>query len=336
MTVWTTPVSKKLRQFSHHSDDIRLGDAMPQVSLPLARSQGEKPEFVLLGVPDDTGIGLNHGRIGASQGPSSIREFFYRMAYPMEWESDVRGGFDRALDIGDLKLGTNIEETHSRLFETTSSVSKLGYRVMLVGGGHDFLEPGFLGTVQGITEIDKTVTTSQFSLINVDPHLDARKKLKGVPHSGTSMRGIAESHKMDPRQMIQFGTMSHRNPRENYLFCVKTGMKIITDEMIQGSDVATESPALWFLKTLQEASLRASYIGVSFDIDSCFEVEGSSAAPVVGFSARSMVEMARICGRSPKMIYFEIAEVSPALDPSRRSSRLAAEMIYAFLKNQPL
>src|SRR4051794_6386607 len=71
---------------------------------------------VLLGFPCDEGVRRNHGRPGAAQAPSHIRQFLYRLT---PW--DGPGGTDfsslHLLDCGNLKLLGNLEEMQKLLGE---------------------------------------------------------------------------------------------------------------------------------------------------------------------------------------------------------------------------
>jgi arginase family enzyme len=67
-------------------------------------------------------------------------------------------------------------------------------------------------------------------------------------------------------------------------------------------------------------------------MDACNELEGVSAAPVLGFTAWELCQFAFLAGSNPKIGYLELAEVAPSLDPTGRGARIAAEVIYYFTK----
>jgi arginase family enzyme len=66
-------------------------------------------------------------------------------------------------------------------------------------------------------------------------------------------------------------------------------------------------------------------------MDSCRDCEGTSAAQVIGFSADELCVFASMAGANPRVFFLEIAEVAPALDISDRASRIASEIIFAFM-----
>ena len=105
-------------------------------------------------------------------------------------------------------------------------------------------------------------------------------------------------------------------------------MTIKTLEAIRDGKGSAENQ---FRLELNRLAKRSDFVGVTFDMDCCHEGEGTSAAPVLGFSAGEMTRFAALAGASLKVRYLEIAEVAPPLDPAERTSRIAAEMIAAFL-----
>lgn len=56
-----------------YSDDVRLGEIIIHEEGKVADFKGN---VVLLGFPYDMGVERNNGRIGARQGPSSLRKYF--------------------------------------------------------------------------------------------------------------------------------------------------------------------------------------------------------------------------------------------------------------------
>ena len=267
----------------------------------------------VLGSPDDTGVTRNRGRAGAALGPDSIRKYLYKMTPPMdfEWEKKIS-----LVDWGNVVRGRDIVETHQRSFQSAQEVGLSGQTIIALGGGHDFAAPHFLGFAAAMK--------GKCGLINVDQHLDVRELEEGLPHSGTPFRQILDSGVLKGKHFVQFGARACRNARAHYDYCVGQGVRIVTFEEIRHKKRSFEA-------RLEALAAKVQWCGVTFDMDACSDAEGVSAAPVVGFSAWEMVEMARAAGKNRKVNYLEIAEVAPALDPTERSSRIAAEMIHAFL-----
>jgi formimidoylglutamase len=307
--------------FRGRPGDPRLGEWVVPVETP---PEGMKRlvDVVLLGCADDTGVRLNRGRAGASEGPNGIRKHLFKMTPPMdlEWEDKIR-----LFDLGNVVPGADISETHARVRALSSGVAKRGALLVLLGGGHDFAAPGFLGYLEGLAARE----SKQAALINVDPHLDVRPLENDLPHSGTPFRQILESDRLSGKRFVEFGARANRNSREAYAYAKGKGTRILTLEALRGSAGSCDKR---YRAELTRVATGATIVGATFDMDACESAEGVSAAPVIGFSALEMCQMASAAGRAPKVRYFEFAEVAPPLDPTERSSRIGAEMVFAFLR----
>jgi len=139
---------------------------------------GEVPktcEVALIGLSDDTGVRLNHGRPGAKDGPRAFREApaKYRVARPAEFDSP------QVFDAGDVIPGADIYETHDRITEAVSALLALNLLPIAVGGGHDLTYP----FVRAVAQRYSPLTGVYF-----DAHLDVRAEVC----SGMAFRKIVE------------------------------------------------------------------------------------------------------------------------------------------------
>lgn len=302
--------------FKGRPGDTRLGEWVIATDDTPPRSR--KEQIVLLGCPDDQGVVLNRGRAGAKDGPDSIRKHLYRMTPPMDfaWEKTIE-----LFDLGNALVSKELAKTHENVFQLAKALSAAGCTILALGGGHDFAAPNFLGWREGHPR-------KKVSLINVDPHLDVRPLENGQAHSGTPFRIILESGKIEGKQFLQFGTKANRNAREHFAYCQKQGVKIHSFESLQ----TTEGKGLsHFKKAFTAYSLKAQKTALTIDMDCCEEAEGTSAAPAVGFRASELCAMAAFAGAQKKVTLLEIAEIAPPLDPTERSSRIAAEILFSFI-----
>lgn len=275
--------------------------------------------IVILGAPDDLGVKLNRGRLGAADGPDAAREAFYKFALP---ES---GGFSslKFIDIGNIQVVTDITRNHKSAQSAASAVGRSGATLIALGGGHDYAAPHALGFFEGVAQKTKR---KRFGVINIDPHLDVRELENNLPHSGTAFRQIIESGVVKGSNMVQFGARVGRNSKKHFDFCSKSGVHIITFDEIRRAKSGFDR----FKTCLGSLSKRVDKIAVSLDIDSCSDVEGASAAAVIGFTAWELCQFAYLAGRTKNVGAFEIAELAPSLDKTGRSARIAAEIIFHF------
>jgi len=315
--------------FKGRPGDPRLGEwvnASALIPTVISRPRKKNREnIVIWGCPDDTGVLLNRGRAGAKGGPDSIRKHLYKMTPPMDfrWEDKIQ-----LWDYGNLVPTENLNETHRHCRQIAAAIIATGATLIVLGGGHDFAAPNFSGFVEGFP-LRGGKEKRSFGLINVDPHLDVRERENGLPHSGTPFREILDSKILKGENLIQFGTRANRNARIHYEYCRQKKVTVLPLENLrENAKPITQQ----FELAMNRLSRQVAFPAVTFDMDSCSEAEGVSAAPVLGFTAYELCKMAETAGQTAALRYFEIAEVAPALDNAERSSRIAAEMVFAFLR----
>jgi formimidoylglutamase len=305
--------------FKGRPGDPRLGDITsfaPSDSI----AKSKKPTIALLGAPDDLGVRLNRGRPGAKDGPDAVRDSFYKFAVP----DDSNFEKIRLLDAGNIPICDDILKNHAQAFSASESVCASGSALIAIGGGHDYAAPHLLGAFSGLQQISRN---HRFGIINVDPHLDVRPLENNLPHSGTPFRQILESGKVKGENLVEFGARTGRNSKDHFKYCKSKKVKVVGFEQIRRSTNAT----LKFNSHLNSLGRTTDHVGVTIDLDSCCEVDGASAAAVVGFSAWELCQFAYLAGTHKKVSILELAELAPSLDASGRSARIAAEVAFHFL-----
>ena len=306
--------------FQGRPGDPRLGEVFKPVS-PSDLTKAGSQTFIITGAPDDTGVIANRGRAGAKGGPDGIRAALYKFAVP------GHPGFAKAafIDGGNVVVSDQITTTHERAFELSKLAAATGATLITFGGGHDFAAPHILGGFAGLPATSKGKQT--YGVINIDPHLDVRELENGKPHSGTPFRQIAESGKVNPAHIVQFGARVGRNAASHFDYCRHKKIKVHEFGAIKSKgDVARQ-----FKSTLTALTRSCTQVAVTIDMDCCSDVEGVSAAPVIGFTAWELCQIAAIAGASPRVRILDLAEVAPDLDPSGRTCRIAAEIVFHFI-----
>ena len=318
----TTP-TPNLLFFAGRNGDPRLGQwAQPTTLEKISPSKHET--IVLIGAPDDTGVTMNRGRAGAKEGPNALRQAFYKFAWPKSKTLEKT----RWLDAGNILVANDILVTHENAYNAAALISTSGATVVAIGGGHDFAAPHILGTLSSFRNLaKKSVKKPTFGVINVDPHLDVREFENKRPNSGTPFRQILESGIVKGPNLIQFGAREGRNSRAHFEFCEKQKVAIHElDEIRQRGDAVKQFRAL-----LKQLSTRCDAVALTIDMDCCADIEGVSAAPVIGFSPWELCQFARIAGANKKIAMLELAEIAPALDSTGRAARIGAEVLFHFL-----
>ena len=315
----STMAPKSALFFKGRPGDPRLGDF---VSFTRADAivKSKKPTISLLGAPDDLGVRLNKGRPGAKDGPDALRESFYKFALPDDPNFDKI----RLLDVGNIAVCDDIVKNHSQAYSASEFVCATGSALIAIGGGHDYAAPHLLGAFSGLSKISKR---RRFGIINVDPHLDVRPLENNLPHSGTPFRQILESGIVKGRNLVEFGARIGRNSKHHFRYCESMKVQVAGFEQIKRSN----NSALKFKSYLKNLGRTSDHIGVTIDLDSCRDLDGASAAAVIGFSAWELCQFAYLAGTYKKVCILELAELAPSLDASGRSARIDAEVAFHFL-----
>ena len=74
------PTDSKIFFSKNDPQDIRLGDLIEPIEADrISQLTSLKNKYAVISYPDDEGISLNGGRLGAKEAPSVIKTFLYKM-----------------------------------------------------------------------------------------------------------------------------------------------------------------------------------------------------------------------------------------------------------------
>lgn len=303
-----TPADPQLFFSKSDPDDPRLGE-WPTRSTP--------PEIDLFGWPDDDGIRLNGGRVGAAQAPDRIRRFLYRMT-PSATGANPRPWADRGNLVPTTALTLPVRHAFARHIVSESYQQDRG--VLSFGGGHDYGFPDAAGF------LDAALATGQRPVvINFDAHLDVRPAHHGF-HSGTPFRRLLE----------EFGG------RFDFL---EIGLQEQCNSRVHAQWAESQSATLWWNdraeNLLQKAQAFAqAHTGapcfISLDIDAITSrsAPGCSQSWDNGLESSTVFAMIHFFVQKMNWSGLGIYEVSPPLDQDDRTSKLAAQFAFQFLHHR--
>ncbi len=252
--------------------------------------------IALIGMPDDTGVGLNHGRPGAAEGPSAFRAALAR------YGTGQPAGFDWPLvfDAGDVTpAGDDINETHARVTEAVSAVLDAGLLPVGIGGGHDLTFP----FVRAIAAFQPDPMVGVY----FDAHLDVRDELG----SGMPFRRLLEGG--HARELHVHGLDRFANSAEHVAWFLANGGKV--------GDFGRKMD--W-----PEGNL---FVSLDLDVLDQAHAPGVSAMNPNGWSPMLCEQWCRAAGLCERVRCFDIMELSPPHDERGRTARLAARMFLSFL-----
>jgi len=253
----------------------------------------------LLGLPDDTGVGLNGGRVGAAGGPDAFRAALacYGAAEPSGF------AWPGVFDAGDVEPTGDLDRTHDRVSQASEAIVRSGLIPVGIGGGHDLTYALVRGVIRG--------DPGRWAGVYFDAHLDVRPD----PGSGMSFRRLVEDcgvcglyvHGLDPLV----------NSREHLRWFEAHGGRIDAFE-------PTDS---WPIQPGDRC-----FVSLDLDVIDASFAPGVSATNPNGWSPDLAGRWAEAAGRHPAVRCMDIMELNPAFDPDGRTARLAAHLFLRFLR----
>ncbi len=271
-------------------------------------------DVVLIGVPDDRGVAINRGRVGAAAGPKAFREAFYRLTL----------GPNRELakctiwDAGDVMIGATNRETHETLAEIVQQCCACGALPIVIGGGHDNTYGGIKGAV----------AHARAGIVNIDAHLDLRpNEPDGGIGSGTPLRRVLDDELIAGEQLIEWGFQPHTCSAAHLEFAKQRGVRLWSWPE-RGPDVVR-----LFAQFLQDLRHRWGRTAISLDLDAIVAsaAPGVSAPSTFGFTPQEVLAFLQLAGAESSLCYLDVMELNPSCDVDGRTTRLAATLVWHLL-----
>ncbi|WP_413287583.1 formimidoylglutamase [Bdellovibrio sp. HCB337] len=310
---WTTSTDSKLFFSRQDPKDPRLGEWV--TGFPLHKIDDLKSikasSWAILGYPDDEGIAMNGGRVGAKDAPQMIRTSFYKMT-----PSLLNPARKDIADLGNVPTDLPLAERHERGRETIKAALDLGLRTISLGGGHDY------GYADGAGFIDHCLSKNQRPvLINFDAHLDVRPTDKGF-HSGTPFYRLLSQYdgKID---FIEVGLQNQCNSVEHLQWAKSKGAKTLLLQDIR--DYGLKESLMQVLAPLKG---RACLLSVDIDAFASAEAPGCSQSWTTGLHIQEFLPTLKALQSDLDVKSLAIYEVSPPLDQDNRTSKLAALIMH--------
>jgi formiminoglutamase len=286
--------------------DPRLGEAVRVES-----KHYQAASVVIIGCPQDEGIRRNGGRPGAEYGPAEIRRALYRLT--------VLGiATERVFDIGDLKLGSSLEQTHELQQATVTQLLRDKKKVIVLGGGNDLSFPDCSALLDLFPDA---------IAINIDAHFDVRQAHE--TNSGTPYRQLLEGRRLQPFNFFELGYQPALNSQTYLDYLNNLGVTCMSLRELREDGVLRT-----IVELLGHDHINSPAIFWGFDLDSvrASDAPGVSAPSPVGFTAEELCDLAGLAGERANTRIIEFTEVNPELDVDNRTSKLVAFAIHEFLR----
>ncbi len=307
------PADPSLFFSKNDSEDVRWGEKSQRLFFASeadfkSRLQSAEPGWVLAGYPDDEGIKLNGGRVGAAQGPDSIRRYFYR--------TTLSGPSHPLYDLGNVSVEIPLAERHEAGREAAAQSLNSGHRWLGLGGGHDYGYADGAGFLDVYQNQDPVV-------INFDAHLDVRPYEKGLS-SGTPFRRLIENY--PGTKLWEVGLLKVCNSPEHTSWATQRGCQVhFWEDLFEAQTQPKE-----LFKTLRP--LAPAFVSIDIDVIENSSAPGCSQSWPVAMDLSWLIKALAHLRQTLDIRAVGIYETSPPLDVDHRTSKLAAQLVHSFVR----
>lgn len=271
-------------------------------------------DIVILGCPQDEGVRRNNGREGAALAPSAVREQFYRLT-----PFNIR---KKLVDLGDVKIGRSLEETHDNQIEIVKQVLSDNKRLIVLGGGNDISYPDG----RAIAEV---FGSDNWIAINVDSHLDVR--IAEERNSGTPYRQLLEEKLLRPTYFYEVGYQTHLCSPIYYDYIRSLRVNRISLELLRSrTEVDMELKESIKLKFVSHSTSLNTFFGFDMDAVRSADAPGTSAPSPLGLRAGEFIQLVKYAASLANTRIVEFSEVNPKYDVDNRTTKLVAIGMHRF------
>lgn len=263
----------------------------------------------IVGFAVDQGVARNGGRVGASHGPSAIREVLHKLCPDAENPAPFIELLEHTRDLGDIQASGDLENDQRALADVVGHALSEGSFVIVLGGGHETSYGHFLGYVQA----NRPVT-----IHNIDAHADVRPLKNGLGHSGSPFRQALEH----PSKLCRGYRVEGLSPAS------------VSAAHLQ---YMTERGATYGFRHRFDAEalyMAGGDVLATFCLDAVDQAfaPGVSAPSTDGLTPAAWLRAAYRAGASPMVSSVDIVELNPSFDRDGQTARLAARTVWEVLR----
>jgi formiminoglutamase len=276
-------------------------------------------DCAIIGYCCDEGVRRNQGRVGAVEGPQSIRQSMAKMA----WHQP----FFNMADLGDLHCkAQQLEEVQEALAEVITPLIDTQVFPLVLGGGHDIA----YGHAKGILQ-SKWCSGKKLGIVNLDAHFDLRQP-DPLAHSGSPFHQLLSEYSGQVDYLV-LGIQKAANPPE--LFQTAEAYNVRWTEIGYSLPQFSRESLALLHQWLDGVDL--VYLTIDLDGFSSAFSPGVSAASPMGFDPFFALQLIEDLGASGKLISMDLAECNPSVDTANQTALLAArlsEHLFKHLKRE--
>lgn len=278
-------------------------------------------DAALVGIPFD---GASVVRTGSRHGPDAVRRSM--MYYTTFSSAEGRAMTDlRAADIGDVQVAvTDMAGTFDRISAAIATLVRRGIVPVSIGGDHSIAFPLIRGVTQGLGP------GKRLGVIHFDAHHDLRQAHLGAESSGVPFRKALEmpTGELAGRNLVQIGMAEFANSPQLASYAAEMGVTVIPAREVRRTGMAS---AVERALVLAADGTDAIYVSVDIDCIDQSQAPGTAAPNPSGLDARDVQDALRRIGAHPKVVGFDLVEISPPFDHDDITGRTGAALVLNFL-----
>lgn len=273
-----------------------------------------KNQFGIIGYACDEGVKRNLGRIGAKNGPNTVR--------PKLGKLPIHFSDKKITDFGDIIcVDENLEDCQKAYSKAISHLIKRDVFPIGIGGGHDIAYATFNGIKNGV----KNSKEQKIGIINFDAHFDLRTATN-QPNSGTPFYQILSEN--NNVAYLTIGIQQQSNTKELFETAREKNVSFITNLECEIFSEDIKSKFNSFL-----AKIDLLYITIDLDGFSSAYAPGVSAPSPFGLSPNFVYQALVYLLKSKKTIACDFAELNPIYDQDEITAQLAAKLLDCIVVN---
>ena len=258
-------------------------------------------QIAIFGIGEERGTDTN---MGCAKAPDEIRRKLYNLKKGT--------GLYNIVDLGNLKLGIDLEETYTRISEVCRMLLEQNTLPIILGGTHDL----DIGQYRGYEDMQKLV-----SLLNVDAFLDLEE---GIEPS-LSRQHIHKILLHEPNYLFSYTHLAH----QSYLIAQSsiTVLERLYFEAYRVGQLRTNMQDM-------EPSIRNADM-LSFDVTAIksSDAPGNKNAQPFGLSGEEACQICWYAGINEKLSSAGFYEYNPSADDEqRKTASVIATMIWYFIE----
>ena len=264
----------------------------------------------LQGFECDLGVAENKGRVGAADGPDSIRKALANYA----WHCDID-----VFDSGNSYATKDLTQSQLAYSDVITTLLQQHNMAIGLGGGHEI----GLGSYNGLAN---ALPQANIGIINIDAHFDLRAPSPN-PSSGTPFWQIHQQciQEQKPFHYACLGVAKTANTRALFDYANNSGTHYLLDTQCVERNFETVLAPM--LKAVDQI-----YLTICLDAFPASIAPGVSAPAGLGISPMWVIQLIEWLASVKSQFQFDwplmdIAEMNPQFDSNGTTAKLAARLI---------